>query len=140
MDLIKIQDAIRLEYDRKLENLILTEVGAVLKSVLPRVKINKSKLKQWILQEKLIHETIEKESYILPPKFKFKQKVYLAFGDNVISGTVDGYDLYKEKYLVFIDDTNDYGELGFGNEWFLESELFASKNEALASIVEKEGE
>ena len=31
MDLIKIQDAIRLEYDRKLENLVLTEAGAVLK-------------------------------------------------------------------------------------------------------------
>ena len=62
----------------------------------------------------------------------------VAFGDSVISGTVDGYDLFKEKYLVFIDDTNDYGELGFGNEWFLESELFASENEALASVEEKE--
>lgn len=139
MDLIKIQDAIRLEYNRKLENLVLTEAGAVLKSVLPQVKISKSKLKQWILQEKHIHETIEKESYILPPKFKFKQKVYLAFGNSVISGTVDGYDLFKKKYLVFIDDTNDYGELGFGNEWFSESELFSSENEALTSVEEKEG-
>lgn len=138
MDLVKIQDAIRLEYDRKLENLILSEAGAVLKSVLPQVKISKTKLKQWILQEKLIHETIEKESYILPPKFALKQKVYLVFGDSVIGGTIDGYDLFKEKYLVFIDDTNDYGELGFGNEWFLESELFASENEALTSVEEKE--
>ena len=99
------------------ENLAMT--GAIRDQILDKEEI------AMLLCSRLM--TVAKDSFI--ERFKLD-------GDE--ASELDGYDLFKEKYLVFIDDTNDYGELGFGNEWFLESELFASENEALTSVEEKE--
>ena len=87
-----------------------------------------------------LEDKIENGTLVLSPKYKLKQKVYLLMCGNIISGTIDGFDIFKQKYLVFIDDTNDYGELGFGNEWFFERELFPTEAEAKAKLRELKGE
>lgn len=86
-----------------------------------------------------LEDKIENGTLVLSPKYKLKQKVYLLMCGNIISGTIDGFDIFKQKYLVFIDDTNDYGELGFGNEWFFERELFPTKAKAVAKLRELKG-
>ena len=87
-----------------------------------------------------LEDKIENGTLVLPPKYKLKQKVYLIMGGNITSGIIDGFDFFKRKYLVFIDDINDYGRLGFGNEWFFEEELFLTKPKVLAKLRELKGE
>jgi hypothetical protein len=69
---------------------------------------------------------IENGTLVELPKYKLNQKVYVLPLNNSI-GTIDGYDLFKHKYLVYIECGDEFGKLGFGNEWFTEQELSATK-------------
>lgn len=87
---------------------------------------------------KELEDKIENGTLIEKPKYKLHQKVYTLMCGNAIKGTIDGYDVYKKKYLVFIENEHDFGRLGFGNEWFSECELFLTKAEA--KLKELKGE
>lgn len=83
-----------------------------------------------------LEDKIENGTLIEKPKYKLNQKVYTLMCGNAIRGTIDGYDVYKKKYLVFIENEHDFGRLGFGNEWFSECELFSTKAEAEKKLKE----
>lgn len=59
MDFIELREAISLEYDKRLESLVLGKAGAVLKRSFPDVAIDEEKLKQWFLQEQSLHSEVE---------------------------------------------------------------------------------
>ena len=73
-----------------------------------------------------LEDKIENGTLVKLPKYKLNQKVYVLPLNNSI-GTIDGYDLFKHKYLVYIECGDEFGKLGFGNEWFTEQELSATK-------------
>lgn len=62
-------------------------------------------------------------------KFKLHQKVFVIIDNGIFEGQIDAYDVYTQKYLVFIG-TDDIDDLGFGNEWMNEDSIFATKKQA----------
>ena len=85
-------------------------------------------------QGRRIAELEEQLKNAIVPKFKYHQVVYAPFSStDYYEGIIDVFDYYQKRYLVFFGDD-------VGNEWCYESEIFATKEEALAKLEELQGE
>lgn len=99
------------------------------------------------LELDLIHQSeLRKASYKLMslenklknaivPKFDIQDTVYMiGINNEILEGQIDVFDYYRKKYSVYF-----YGEdeiKCLGDEWCLETELFATKEEAEKKLEE----
>lgn len=89
-----------------------------------------------------LEDKIQNGEIIFTPKYKLKQKVYWVFDkDTYWKGQIDGFDIFTQKYLVYIEKYfGDNDDIGFGNTWCSEEELFATSKQAKAKLNELKGE
>lgn len=83
-----------------------------------------------IEQDQKIKALEHRLSNCIEPKFKYEDYVYAVFTDtDIFKGQIDIFDYYTNRYLVF------FGE-DIGGEWFGESRIFATEEEARKHLEE----